>query len=313
MTSMSFANGGSSVKFFVLVFALSLPLWLIGAVARGELMPGLPVSSLMAFCPLAAAVILVYGEGQSDSVIELLKRSFDYGRIRAKVWYVPTVLLMPGIAILAYGVMRVMKFPLPAPRFPGVAVLVMFVAFFIAGLGEELGWSGYAIDPLQQRWGALRASILLGVVWAVWHIVPFVQADRSAAWIAWQCLTLAASRVLLVWLYNNTGKSVFAVAVCHAMINVSWQLFPNQGSHYDPRITGLITALAAAMVTVLWGPGTLARSRNDSLAPPEQDSPGSASHMLVACPPERFATLNAFEALTQASRGGRPRLEEDGR
>jgi hypothetical protein len=60
-------------------------------------------------------------------VIELLKRSFDYRRIRAKVWYVPTVLLMPGIAILAYGLMRLMQLPLPAPQFPGVAALVMFL------------------------------------------------------------------------------------------------------------------------------------------------------------------------------------------
>jgi hypothetical protein len=251
----------SPLKFFLLVFALSMPLWLIGAVASLQLLPGLPVSSLMAFCPLIAASILVYREGKLTDVIELLKRSFDYRRIRAKVWYVPTVFLMPGIAVLAYGLMRWLHFPLPAPQFSVLSTLGMFLAFFVAAIGEEVGWTGYAIDPMQDRWNALRASILLGVVWAAWHIVPFVQADRSPTWIAWQCLTLAASRVLLVWLYNNTGKSVFAVALCHAMINVSWQLFPIHGSHYDPRITGLITALAAVIVTVVWGPRTLARNR----------------------------------------------------
>ncbi len=250
------------MKFFLLVFALSIPLWLIGAVTPLQLLPGLPVSSLMAFCPLVAASILVYRADKTAGMTELLKRSFDYRRIRAKVWYVPTVLLMPGIAVLAYGLMRLVRLPLPTPHFPGAAALVMFLAFFIAALGEEVGWSGYAIDPLQDRWNALQASILLGLVWATWHIVPFVQADRSPTWIAWQCLTLLASRVLLVWLYNNTRKSVFAAALCHAMVNVSWQLFPNHGSHYDPRITGLITALAAVIVIVVWGPRTLTRNTN---------------------------------------------------
>ena len=71
-----------------------------------------------------------------------------------------------------------------------------------------------------------------------------------------------ASRVLLVWLYNNTGKSVFAAALCHDTANVSWLLVTNEGSHDDPRITGLITAFAAAIVTVVWGPRTLARYSN---------------------------------------------------
>jgi membrane protease YdiL (CAAX protease family) len=255
------SNKRSVGKFFLLVFALSIPFWLIGAVTPLELLPGLPVSSFAVFCPLIAASILVYREDKTAGVTELLRRSFDYRRITAKIWYVPAVLLMPGIAILAYGAMRLLRLPLPAPQFPGLAALVMFFVFFIAALGEEVGWSGYVIDPMQDRWNALQASILLGLVWAMWHGVLFVQAGRSLTWIAWQCLTMVASRVLLVWLYNNTGKSVFAAALCHAMENISWQLFPNQGSHYDPRITGLITALAAVIVTVIWGWRTLARNR----------------------------------------------------
>jgi uncharacterized protein len=252
----------SPLKFFLLVFALSNPFWLIGAVTRLQLLPGLPVSSLMAFCPLIAAVILAYRENKTAGVTELLKRSFDYQRIRAKIWYAPIVLLMPGVMVLSFGLMRVMGLPLPTPQFPILAALVMFLAFFIPALGEELGWSGYVIDPMQDRWNALQASVLLGLVWATWHLVPLVQAHRLPAWIAWWCLSTVASRVLIVWLYNNTGKSVFAAVLYHDISNVSWLLFPNYGSHYDPRITGLITAFVAAIVTVIWGPRTLARYRN---------------------------------------------------
>ena len=253
------SRGVSPLKFFVLVFALSIPFWLAGALTTLQLLPGLPVSSLSFFCPVTAALILVYRENKTAGVTELLKRSLDYKRIRAKVWYVPVVLLMPGVMVLSYGLMRLMGSPLPTPQFLVLAALAMFLAFFIAALGEELGWSGYVIDPMQDRWGALEAGILLGLVWAAWHIVPLVQAHRSPGWIAWWSLSTVAMRVMMVWLYNNTGKSVFAVALFHAMSNLSWQLFPIHGSYYDPRVSGLIVGFAAAIVTVLWGPRTLAR------------------------------------------------------
>ena len=216
----------------------------------------------MFLCPVTAALIFVYRENKTPGVTQLLRRSFDYKRIKAKLWYAPIVLLKPGVMVLSFGLMRLMGVPLPTPQFTVLAVLAMFLAFFIAALGEELGWSGYVIDPMQDRWGALQAGVLLGLVWAAWHIVPLVQAHRSPAWIAWWCLSTVATRVLMVWLYDNTGKSVFATALFHTMSNLSWQLFPIHGSYYDPRVTGLIEAFAAAIVTVVWGPRTLTRYRD---------------------------------------------------
>jgi membrane protease YdiL (CAAX protease family) len=245
--------------FFVLVFAVSLPLWLIGAVTGLQLLPGLPVSALMVYGPVTAASILLYREKGPAGAIELLKRSFDYQRIVSKGWYVPIILLMPAVTVLTYGLMRVMGWPLAAPRYLVLAALAMFLVFFVAALGEELGWSGYVIDPVQARWNALEASLLVGLVWAAWHWVPLVQAHRSAAWIAWWSLYTVALRVLIVWLYNNTGRSVFAAALFHAFSNVSGITF---SGYYDPRITGLIVTVAAVIVTVAWGPRTLARYRH---------------------------------------------------
>jgi hypothetical protein len=254
------ANRKSPLAFFLLVYGLSLPFWLIGAATSLQLLPGLPVSSLMAFCPLMAALMLGHRENRAGGVTGMLRRSFDVRRIGPKVWYIPAILLMPLLAVLAYVVMRLLHRPLPVPNVPLLSAPFLFLLFFVAAMAEEVGWSGYVLDPLQDRWNALQAGILLGLAWAVWHIVPFVQADRTPAWIAWQCLTLVASRVLIVWLYNNTRQSVFVAALCHTMINVSWQLFPNQGSHYDPRIAGPVTALAAAAVMVIWGPRTLVQT-----------------------------------------------------
>ena len=261
-TSHDAALGGRSPwKFFVLVFALSAPLWLIGAVVDVQWMPGLPLGALGAVCPLIAALILVYKEGKAAGVRALLKRAFDHRRIRAKAWYLPAILLMPGVSVVVYGLARWMDGPLPAPHFPVLATLLLVLIFFAGALAEELGWSGYALDPLQQRWSALQAGLLLGLVAALWHIVPLLQAHRSAAWIAWWSLYAIAGRVLIVWLYNNTGRSVFATVLFHTSLNLSWMLFPVEGSRFDPRLAGPVMLLFAAVVVVFWGPTTLARRR----------------------------------------------------
>jgi hypothetical protein len=68
-----------------------------------------------------------------------------------------------------------------------------------------------------------------------------------------------ALRVIIVWLYNNSGKSVFVATLFHALVNLTWQLFPVNGSYYDPRVTGLITAGVALLIVFLWGPRRLSQ------------------------------------------------------
>ena len=78
--------------FFLLVLALSIPFWLIGGATDLQLIPGLSVSALMGFCPMLAALILVYREGGVAAARALLGRSFDFRRIKSKRWLVPTLL-----------------------------------------------------------------------------------------------------------------------------------------------------------------------------------------------------------------------------
>lgn len=225
------------------------------------MLPGLPLSALAFFAPAAAATILRYRANGKAGVSALLKRAIDWKRIPEKIWFAPIILVMPSVMVLAYAWMRWIGQPVPAPQLSVLGTLAMFCAFLIAALGEELGWSGYAIDPLQHRWNALQAAIFLGIIWSVWHYIPLIQARRSTAWIAWWFLYSVASRVLIVWIYNNTGKSVFAATLYHALMNLSWQLFPIHGSYWDPRIIAPIVTLAALIVTIVWGPRTLARNQ----------------------------------------------------
>jgi membrane protease YdiL (CAAX protease family) len=249
------------LKYFLLVFALTIPVWLLGALTDIQLLPGLPVAALATFCPAIAAASLMYQENKAAGVMTLLTRAFDMQRVRAKIWYAPALLLMPAVMTLSYVLLRLMGVPVPAPEITAMSALALFVIFFVSALGEELGWSGYATDPMQVRRNALAASLVLGMVWAIYHLVGLAQAHRSVEWIAWWSLGTVAARVIIVWLYNNTGSSVFIASLFHTTINVTWQLFPVQGSFYDPRATGIIMAGVAVIVVAVWGPGTLARYR----------------------------------------------------
>ena len=174
--------------------------------------------------------------------------SGDWGRIRNRTWYIPVVLLMPAVTGLAYGLMYATG---RAVRPPVAPALALFPIFLIAALGEELGWSAYALDPMQRRWTPLRAALLLGVIWALWHVIAMVQAGQSAVWIAWGCLDMVATRVLMVWIYNGAGKSVFAVALYHAIANLSIKtLFPG-GSYEAERLVSLILVGVAVSVILV--------------------------------------------------------------
>jgi membrane protease YdiL (CAAX protease family) len=198
-------------------------------------------------------------------VAALLKRGVDFRRITAKIWYVP-ILVLPGIYVMTYGVMRVMGLPLPTVQLPLLAALGAFVGYFVAAESEELGWTGYALDPLQERWTALQAGLILGAVTVALHLVPLAQHGRPLSWIGWWTLSSLGFRILIVWIYNNTGRSVFAVSLFHALENLfSIGPFFDFGPGGFPldaqRISALIRTGVAAMVVFLWGPRTLARFR----------------------------------------------------
>jgi uncharacterized protein len=245
--------------FLVLVFALSVPFWLLGTTTHLELLPGLPVAALAACNPMIAAAILVYRENGRSGVAKLLRRSLDLRRVPSFLSCLPVFGIMPLVMTTSFLVARLAGPPVPDPRISLLPASLLVGGFFVAAEGEELGWTGYALEPAQERWGPLGAGVVLGTVWALLHYVALAQAHRSPSWIAWWSLNTIALRVIMVWLYRITGRSVFASSLFHMTINVTWQLFPCHGSHYDPRTTGIITACLAVVLAVS-SPGFLFRT-----------------------------------------------------
>jgi uncharacterized protein len=249
--------------YVIAVNLLAVPFWLAGTSGRrllGDSIPiDLPVSALAAFVPMLAAVILTWWDGGRAGALGLLASAVDVWKIRDRRWLLPAFLLMPALLALEYGWMLLAGRSLPDPIVRWTVLPQYFAMFFIGAIGEELGWQGYAVAALRGRCTALQTGLVVGLVWAVWHVVPFLETDHTADWVVWQCAQVVVARLLMVWLSNNAGGSIFIAVVFHTMINVGEFAFPDDGSHYDPFLNTLLMAIVTGVVVLLWGPGSLSR------------------------------------------------------
>jgi CAAX protease family protein len=257
----------SLVSFVVLLLALSIPLWIFGSIYDVQIFPGFNLYQLPLAMPMVTAIILVYRESGVAGVKELLKRTYDFRNIKSRIWYLPILVIYPSIGLLDYLIQRSSGISIPPLHFSLVALLGYSTVFFMT-FGEELGLTGYAIDRMQQRYSAITSGILLGLVWAGYHVPSFIISRfYSFDWILWQVLYIVAGRVLLVWVYNNSGKSLFSMALFHSTFGLFWILLPatdnlqRATSYYDPRIAALVAVSYVAIVTLLWGHKTLAQFR----------------------------------------------------
>lgn len=258
----------SPLQFFLLVYGLSIPLWIIETIIDVTGLPlDIPITDILAaFTPMIAASILVYKEEGRIGISKLFKRILDFSRITKKIWYLPIALLPFLMYLLIYIVIHLIGLPL-ATNFdiPFLSIPFLFCLFFIGAVAEETGYMGYAIAPMQEGFGALSASILIGIPWAVWHYPSIIQQGHNLTWIAWATLGTVAVRVLIVWIYNNSGESLFACILFHTLLNVGRPLFPRDGIHNPlvdyPEVHYSIMAITAVIVVFLWGSNTLNRYR----------------------------------------------------
>jgi membrane protease YdiL (CAAX protease family) len=132
-----------------------------------------------------------------------------------------------GIAIMMLGteaetiVAVLLGGDVTVPYAPISSYIVNFgVTLFLAGALEELGWRGFLQPRLQQRFSALRASIVIGIVWGLWH-VPMILTGTGDFTVFWEyLLNVIALSVILGWLYNNTEGALPVVMIAHASHNM---------------------------------------------------------------------------------------------
>ncbi|MEO6723718.1 MAG: type II CAAX endopeptidase family protein [Blastocatellia bacterium] len=250
------------VAFFVLVYAMSTPFWILSTfIAKSWLPDNIPVSDIGAvLTPTIAAMILRYRENGVSGVWMLLKRTFDFSKIKHRRWLVTAALLFPLLYVLTYFAMRLLSLPVPSAWHPAPTLGAVFLLFFLAATAEELGYTAYETDALQTRMSALSSALIIGPIWALWHLPSMMELGQSTSLIAWGLVVTIAFRVIYIWIYNNAGRSLFAVIVVHAVGNTARTGFHGGRSAYElgqGSVAYSIVILAALLVVALWGPKTL--------------------------------------------------------
>ncbi|MGY1704749.1 type II CAAX prenyl endopeptidase Rce1 family protein [Geodermatophilus sp. SYSU D00697] len=224
----------------------SLPFWLLlGSVRLTGLGLLLPASALAFVCPALVATALAAAEGGRPEVAVLWRRSVDVaaarhaGRSAAAVPVVPALVLLASL--LTHG------WPLPPSPVAPAAVPVLALVYLAAALAEEVGWTAYLTDRLLPRLGAPGTGLVLGALWAAWHLVPYLQAGRTAGWIAWQCLTTVAARVLIVEVHARSDRWVPLAVALHAALNLATAALPGGGPALDPAPVAVVLTGAAVL------------------------------------------------------------------
>ncbi len=139
---------------------------------------------------------------------------------------------------------------------------------------EELGWRGYALDRLQLKWSALNASVILGVVWALWHLpLFFIQGSyqHDAVGFAtmgfWLFMAgIVALSVAFTWVYNSTERSILGIIILHGWVNFTAEIIIVPELIYY----ALWFALAGGIVGI-WGAKTMTAA-DEAPHPPEPAS-----------------------------------------
>jgi len=252
---------------YAITWAFELPL---AAARQGWAQLSVPsaIHYLGAFGPMSAALI-VTGMTQGGSGVRELFRGLLKWRVPWR-WVLFCVFSPIAMFALAALVMRLTSDVWPdlsllgdVEYLPYLGIGGALILWLLTwGLGEEMGWRGFALPRLQQGRSALTASILLGVVHAFWHLPAFFYKDTYmtmglAAGLPMLVLSVIAAAIVFTWIYNSTGGSLLMVIIFHAlfdMLSVS-----KAGGASAPAVMSGVVWVLAAVVVIVFKPANLSR------------------------------------------------------
>jgi membrane protease YdiL (CAAX protease family) len=258
------------VTFFILVFGLTWVVW----VPRAAGAPLDIVGQAWTWAPAIAALLAAALTGGRAAVSELGARL-----VRWRVgwqWYLVVILgpavfslVVAGVYVLLGGSWAeaappaLLEGPLMMPP------LFLVILTLTDGLGEELAWRGFALPRLLSRYNALAASLILGVIWALWHL-PLLWTEGNGMfhqpiWLL--LLDITAKSVLFTWVFLHTRGSVLLAMLFHGATNL-FIVSPDVASIGDltlPLLAAVAKWVLVVGVIVVAGPGLARGPRPEAL------------------------------------------------
>jgi uncharacterized protein len=149
---------------------------------------------------------------------------------RVSPWWYLVSLVLPAVIVFSSAVVAGLinngSIALQSP-----SVFVIFL--LIINLGEELGWRGFALPRLLDRYNALTASIILGALWALWHTLLHVTAPL---YFAFYIVYVVAMSIIMTWIFVHTKGSLILMLIFHWSINSVLYFF-----HFSPALQQPLT------------------------------------------------------------------------
>lgn len=241
--------------FFCLAFAITWVLQTPAVLARYGVIDQpvealLPLAMLGVFGPMVAAMVASRREARrqnGEDAIRNLVRPLGQWRVHP-VWFLVALLLPGAVLTLAMSVYI-------AAGGEGALLYLpdgsrMLAAVLIA-IGEEIGWRGFALPRLQARHGPVRASLVLGVLWALWHIPMLAGVGVGVSAIPALLLYFVSGTFVFTWLYNRSHGSLLLMVLLHvgAHLNNSHLALPSNAAPVLVHAVGL-TVLVAILLMV---------------------------------------------------------------
>jgi membrane protease YdiL (CAAX protease family) len=207
--------------------------------------------TLGAYAPGIVALALAWRERGAAGIRRALEPAFRWEV--ALRWYAFAVLAMAAVKLLAAAALRIATGAWP--RFGSdPPLLIPFAILWSTPFqaGEELGWRGYALPRMAERLGLRTSSLLLGLVWAAWHLPLFFVrgADTYQQSFASYLVGVVALSVVMAWLYARTG-SLLLVMLLHAAVNNSKDIVPS-ALPVGPGVFSLAASPVGWISAALW-------------------------------------------------------------
>jgi uncharacterized protein len=245
---------GSLLKFFFLTYAATWVCFITAAAISHRPASTLPALAIVrglllllgTFAPSLVALGVTALDNGLPGMQALFRRLFEW-RVGAR-WYLFATGYMAAIKLTVALVHRVATGSWP--RFGDEAWYVIVVAIVISTpiqAGEEIGWRGYALPRLAARFGFARASILLGLIWACWHLPLFFLPgiDKYGQSFPVWALGVTALSVAITWLYAHTNESLLLAMLMHSAVNQTLGIVP-------PAVANAANPFALSASLVAW-------------------------------------------------------------
>jgi membrane protease YdiL (CAAX protease family) len=267
------------ISFYVLTYAITWLLWAPLVIFGGSL-PG-PLAFVLrllgSLVPSTLGLVFI-GLLRGRPGVRRVLRRLVHGRIGLR-WYLAALaltMLVPlavGISILMGG-----NTPVVDNTIFGILFLFAFMIFPGSALGEEIGWRGFVLPRMQARHNALKASLLIGILWGPWHLPLWLTGSEGHPISLYVPFVVAvvASSVFYTWLYNNTGGSLLIVVLYHAASNLPITvLITSLGSQMAQPflIYVALTVVAAVIVVIVTGAENLSRAAHRQIERPDVTDP----------------------------------------